>query len=192
MVEAWAEKRVVISPDPAELAESVAATVPQSRRQARGRGQPRPYLAHRRDDGLRGAGGRIAQRTPGSDRLVARALLVERRAVRPPRRRRPQREQARAALLDALDIPAGEHPRRRGERRGHRPGCRGRTRTRTSSPASPADDGAWPAFDVCFLGVGPDGHIASLFPDRPEILITDRTRGRGAGLPQAASGARDA
>lgn len=34
--------------------------------------------------------------------------------------------------------------------------------------------GAWPSFDICFLGVGPDAHIASLFPDREEIKVTDR------------------
>jgi 6-phosphogluconolactonase len=32
-----------------------------------------------------------------------------------------------------------------------------------------------PRFDITFLGVGPDGHIASLFPDKPGILEREKT-----------------
>jgi len=101
--------------------------------------------------------------------------------------RRRNETGARAALLDHVDVlPRHVHPM---------PGPDGpdgpdpeaaadRYAVQLRTAAQPQDRHGVPRFDVLMLGIGPDAHVASLFPGLPALYEEERTVVAVRGAPK--------
>ncbi|MEU5578095.1 6-phosphogluconolactonase [Streptomyces huasconensis] len=84
--------------------------------------------------------------------------------------------QARAALLDAVPLnPARVHPMPASDGPYEVDAAAEVYAAELAAAARPEDHGQVPAFDVLMLGVGPDTHVASLFPEHPAVRETERS-----------------
>jgi 6-phosphogluconolactonase len=101
----------------------------------------------------------------------------------------PERNEtgARSALLDHVDVvPERVHPMPGPDGPdGHNPEAAAeRYAAWLQAAAEPQDRAGVPRFDVLMLGIGPDAHVASLFPGLPALYEEERTVVAVRGAPK--------
>jgi 6-phosphogluconolactonase len=161
----------VVVPGPAELAEAAAQwTADHLRAVVAERGAC--YWALAGGETPRGCYERLA-RPPYRDALPWRSVFVywsDERQV-PLDEPSSNYAMAKAALLDHVPIPPEQVFPLVGD----------------PTPALrriPADDRGWPRFDIIHLGLGEDGHTASLFPGSPALQETQALVARVPNAPK--------
>ncbi|MFF2633693.1 6-phosphogluconolactonase [Microbacterium sp. NPDC058021] len=175
MAEFTAEKRVVVRPDPAHVARSVATRF-LSRMTKRGRAG---LVSHVSLTGgvMGGVVLRAIAEHPKRDEVDWSLVHFWWSDERFLPREDPDRNErvGRTTLFDHIDVPAENiHPIPASDAGIDMDAAAEAYERELARFADDESGNPWPSFQVTFLGVGADGHIASLFPDRPEIQVTDR------------------
>ncbi len=165
------ERRVVVASDAAALTEAAAGHLRRGIAEA---------IAARGACWIALAGGRTPRAvyerlagdgTPAIDWARVHVAFGDERLV-PPDHADSNYAMARLALFDRVPIPAAQIHRIDGERRDAADAATAYDAAlRRAFAIGPA---AWPIFDLVLLGVGPDGHTASLFPHTAALDVRDR------------------
>jgi 6-phosphogluconolactonase len=161
--------QLVAAPDPAGVAGEAAARIARTLQAAIAK-NGRATVALSGGSTPRDAYVRLA-REPGIDWTKVDVFWVDERAV-PPTDERSNYRAAKTTLLDLAGVPP---------ERAHRMGAEAQDREaaardyeRLIRELIELDADGVPAFDLLVLGIGEDGHTASLFPGEPTVDVVDR------------------